>query len=191
MLHSGNDDTPPMRGRKKKVNVPAGCSVSSSDFVVDKDPVNDTNTAENVDPNDPEAETSNSSESGDSSSSDEESEPQTSDSNELDSERHEKVADRESSAVHAPLVGADLKIGDLVKVKFDYNTGSKYFIGQIIECCAEGYIGNFLRPKSRENPAVFVFPNVADKSEFPASDIITILGPPTIRRGHYTFSNMM
>ncbi|KAK2714650.1 hypothetical protein QYM36_009020 [Artemia franciscana] len=75
----------------------------------------------------------------------------------------------------------EVSVGDFILVEFLGKRVKKYFAGEVKEDTSEGYVVNFLRRKSPSWK--FVFPEVADESLVPQSDIVMKLPVPRISGG--------
>ena len=75
----------------------------------------------------------------------------------------------------------EVSVGYFILVEFLGKRVKKYFAGEVKEDTSEGYVVNFLRRKSPSWK--FVFPEVADESLVPQSDIVMKLPVPRISGG--------
>ncbi|KAK2701731.1 hypothetical protein QYM36_019627 [Artemia franciscana] len=75
----------------------------------------------------------------------------------------------------------EVSVGDFILVEFLGKRVKKYFAGEVKKDTSEGYVVNFLRRKSPSWK--FVFPEVADESLVPQSDIFMKLPVPRISGG--------
>lgn len=147
--------------RKKKLNIPAGRSVTSADFEDTDD-----NQIEHI-------------------SSDNEDNPVENEVQAVEDDC-DIEEDLEPSNEECFDTVLECSEGDWVKVKFLYDKGIKTFVGKVL-CTEDGnLVGTFLRQSSKCDN-IFRFPDVPDECQFNKTDVLAILEPPKLQRGRYIF----
>lgn len=166
-------------GRKKKIPVAAGKSVSRPD--------SESEDSEGADsPDSVVSESSNLSDnedSDDSSNSDSENNEPNSSS---DNVQKDEAQPSTSASHNTELQAYNLAPNDFVIVRFTTNKGTRRFVAQIKKVFETELLVSCLRKKVAKS-VTFVFPNIEDECMVKNEDVERKIAPLTIKRGHHHF----
>lgn len=82
-------------------------------------------------------------------------------------------------------------IGQFVLVEFEIGSKKKYYVGNILDIIDKSYDCSFMRQTKHNGRISYVFPDVEDTSLVDPQQICKILSQPTIKRGHYYFTEVV
>lgn len=178
LMRYGNEGEP-QKGRKKKLNVPAGRSVTSADF----QPATLNDVAGDLQ----DADTLSEGEQDELNDLGELGEPGPEADCALSEDEQDELGENDDELDNVDTLNElEPGVGSWVLVKFVYGKRDSRHIGKITSKAGGDYLGSFLR-KSTKKSDIFVFPDVSDERAFASQDVIMTLKEPSVRRGRYSF----
>ncbi|KAL1399434.1 hypothetical protein pipiens_008219 [Culex pipiens pipiens] len=178
LMRYGNEGEP-QKGRKKKLNMPAGRSVTSADF----QPATLNDVAGDLQ----DADTLSEGEQDELNDLGELGEPGPEADCALSEDEQDELGENDDELDNVDTLNElEPGVGSWVLVKFVYGKRDSRHIGKITSKAGGDYLGSFLR-KSTKKSDIFVFPDVSDERAFASQDVKMTLKEPSARRGRYSF----